>query len=194
MLVKAISVVLSSLLLGGCATQEVRFTSFPSGAKVVAGKKRGTTPCTMKVAEDLAVATFSLPSGAELVLPMPAMDSDLKEVGEEVGKATGGVLMVAGGAVGLAGLGLFLLAGSALDDDDDDSSADSETYAAMGIGLLGMVAGCGVYFLGKWIYPDHEAPVLHAEFELLDEDDESPEEERYEDVGFGAKRLKNANR
>ncbi|WP_372806397.1 hypothetical protein [Pontiella sp.] len=192
--IKALSVVLSSALLTGCATQEIRFTSYPSGARVVAGKKRGTTPCTLKVPEDLAQATFSLPAGQELVLPMPEMDSDLKEVGEEVGKATGGVLMVAGGAVGLAGLGVFLLAGSALNDDDDDSSPDSDAYAGMGIGLLGMVVGGGVYFLGKWIFPDHEAPVLHAEFEPRSEDADPLEEERYEDVGFGAKRLKSANR
>lgn len=198
MLKDLLAVVLSGTLLSGCATQNVSFTSFPTRVNVVAGDKHGVTPCTLRVREDLTHATFSLPSGEEKVLPMPEMDSDMQEAGEELGRAAGGVLMIAGGIVGIAGAGIFLLGISGLDEEtdrfgnDSGASTSSEEYTAMGVGLAAMAVGVGVIFMGKWIYPDNDTPVLHAEFIISGEDDLAEGEDRYEDAGFGARRLKKA--
>ncbi|MDF7801456.1 hypothetical protein P4C99_18405 [Pontiellaceae bacterium B1224] len=195
---KIIGTVLSVALLSGCATQKVSFTSFPTGVDVIAGEKRGVTPCTLRVHEDLTHATFILPSGETQILPMPEMDSDMQEAGEGLAWATGGILMVAGGIVGIAGAGLFFLGSASLDDDSDwyggdsDSDDNSDEYAAMGIGLAGMAVGVGVILVGKGIYPDDDTPVLHAEFNLYEEGKPVEGEDRYEDVGFGARRLKKA--
>jgi hypothetical protein len=194
---KIIGAVLSGSLLSGCATQKVSFTSFPTGADVVAGEKHGVTPCTFRIREDLTHVTFSLPSGETKVLPMPELDSDMREAGEELERAAGGILMVTGGIVGIAGAGIFLLGSSGVDDDSDwwgdsDSDDNSDEYKAMGVGLAGMGVGVGVILLGKWIYPDNDTPVLHAEFILTEEGKSVEGDDRYEDVGFGARRLKKA--
>jgi hypothetical protein len=189
---------LSGSLLSGCATQKVSFTSFPTGADVVAGEKHGVTPCTLRIREDLTHVTFSLPSGETKVLPIPELDSDMREAGEEFGRAAGGILMVTGGIVGIAGAGVFLLGWVTLDDDDSDwmgdidSDDDSDSYTAIGVGLVGMLAGGGLIILGNWIYPDNDTPVLHAEFMLTEEGKPAEGDDRYEDVGFGARRLKKA--
>lgn len=198
-MVKGTSALLALAMLSGCATQKVWFTSVPVGATVIAGKKTGNTPCTLKVSEKLAFATFRLPSGEELVVPMTELDSKLEEVAEVGGEVLGGTLMFAGYVVGGAGAVVFLLAAASLDHgsewdrgtvaDDDESDA----YAAMGIGLVAAVGGFGVAELGKWIYPDDAVPELHAEFDfsasgcITNAVDEDP---RYEDVGYGARRLR----
>lgn len=201
LLKKIIGTVLSGALLSGCATQNVSFTSFPTGVDVIAGEKRGVTPCTLRIREDLTHATFILPSGETKVLPMPEMDSDMQETGEGVSRAAGGTLMVAGGIVCLAGLGLFMLGalGTYIDDEETDqngnesgTSTSSDEYTAIGVGIVGMGVGAGVFFLGKMIYSDDDTPVLHAEFFLSEEGQPVEGEARYEDVGYGARRLKRA--
>lgn len=197
MLKELIAAILTGVLLSGCATQNVSFSSFPVGVKVVAGDQEGVTPCTLRVREDLTHATFYLPSGEKKEFPMPEMDTEIQETGEIIAKAAGGIIMGAGGIVGLAGAGLFLLGWVDLDDDDfhlndSDSDDDSDAYAAIGVGLAGMGIGAGVILLGYWIYPDNATPVLHAELQPAEEAASTEGEDRYEDVGFGARRLKKA--
>ncbi len=180
---RLMAVLLAGSLLSGCATQKIQFASVPLGATVEVAGKRRITPCTLRIPENATHATFRLPSGEEKRLSLPKLDSDWVEARDAARSATGGTLKVAGLSVGLVGLGLMILSESCDDDDDggwDEEPDNDELFAAGGLAFVGGVLTYGV---GEMIEPDREGPVLCAEFLGADEP-------RYEDRGFGAKRLK----
>lgn len=184
------NVVLSILLFGGCSTQRIRFTSIPPGAEVQVGGRRGVTPCTLKVPRNPGMASFRLPSGEEMVLPLPEPESGLEEAADGAGTVLGGTLAVVGAATAVAGAGLFFLGAASLDSESDvydDADDDSDAYAAMGIGFVAMAVGAGAFGLGRWMLPDEADGELQAVFI-----EDGQAEPVYEDTGTGARRIQRA--
>ncbi len=109
-------------------------------------------------------------------------NSDWVEGRNSVRMVTGGTLMVSGAVVAATGFGLLALTGDCGDNGDvyDDVESESDLWKAGGLGVIG---GIMVFGLGNWIYPDRSECIVHAKF------DDLSEEELYEDVGYGAKRL-----
>ncbi len=193
-LMKGLTIVLATQLFMGCATQKVQFTSIPPGVTVTVGKKQGITPCTLRVSKEEGPAVFRLPSGEEMVLPIHGLDSHSKESVEASGKVLGGTLMGVGGAVAIVG-GVVFFAVLVLDGDDEADlwpsvEEDDGNDELLGYSLVTMLCGGAVFGLGKWIYPDEQDAVLHADFR--DRKSDLSEENLYEDSGYGARRLKKA--
>jgi hypothetical protein len=116
-----------------------------------------------------------------MILPID-FDSDWVEGRDGVRIATGSSLMAVGGVVFVAGLGLLLLVGYDNEDNSYERDADhDDLWPAIGLATIG---GGLVFGLGSWIYPERTEPVVHAEFNGF------PDDSRYEDVGYGARRLK----
>ena len=125
---------------------------------------------------------------------MQDLDSYSKESMEASGKVLGGALMGVGGAVAILGCGVFF-AVLVLDGDDEDDlwpsvEEDDGNDDLLGYSLVAMLCGGAVFGLGKWIYPDEQDAVLHADFRDIKPD--LSEEDLYEDTGYGARRLKKA--
>ncbi|MCK4564319.1 MAG: hypothetical protein KAU94_06575, partial [Verrucomicrobia bacterium] len=167
-MIRGTAALLAVVVFSGCATQKVQFTSIPPGVTVTVGKKQGITPCTLRVSKEEGPAVFRLPSGEEMVLPLYGLDSHSKESVEASGTVLGGTLMGVGGAVAIVG-GVVFFAVLALDGDDEDDlwsmvEEDDGNDELLGYSLVVMLCGGAVFGLGKWIYPDEQDAVLHADF------------------------------
>ncbi len=152
--IRGTAALLGLVLFSGCATQQVLFPSIPPGATVVAGEKRGITPCTLRVSEKLEQVVFRLPSGEEMTLPLTGLDSDLEEATEVSGKVLGVTLKVVGGVVALLGAGIVVFGASDTDDDGDlygHEEDDGSDWDVMGFGLVVALGGILVFGLGEWI-------------------------------------------
>lgn len=193
--VRTVAALLTAVLLPGCKTQKVQFTSIPPGATVTVGGKTGITPCTMRVAKEDGPAIFRLPSGEEKVVPIHDLDSHFDETSEVSGKALGGTLMVIGGTVALLG-GAAVITALVLDGDEEedmfsDPAEEDDNYELLGYGAAVAAVGIMVFAVGQWIYPEYDEAVLHVDFHGT-ERSESAEDALYEDTGYGARRLKKA--
>jgi hypothetical protein len=186
---RGITALLVVAMLAGCATQKVDFTSIPPGATVTIGERQGITPCTFRVAKEDGPAVFRLASGEEMVLPLHGLDSYSKESVDASGKVFGASLMGIGGAVAIVG-GVVFFAVAILDPDDEEDANDE----ILGYSLATMLCGGAVFAFGKWIYPDYDEAIIHADFRRLEDPGEKGELEDalFEDPGYGARRLKKA--
>lgn len=184
---RAVAVVLVPVLLAGCATRRIEFTSVPEGVHVRVGSRSGTTPCVLKVPKRATHAQFILAEGDERILALPEIDSDLQDASDMARIAVGGTLKVAGAAVAVVGFGVAAYGFLLIDDDEnpEDLDLDDLEYAQekIAIGIVTLLGGGAVYGLGEWIMPNKPDPVLHAH--LLPEG-----EPVYEETGYGARRLK----
>jgi len=144
-------ILLLGLVLGGCSARAIHFDSHPRGAEVIAGAKRCTTPCTLKVACDVPLVLFTDSAGREKTAEVPPCDT-LDNLAHETNNVAGYTLKVAAMPFAAVAFVSYLVFISG-EDDPDDLSVHEEagllTIASGGVALALFYSGEFFHYLNR---------------------------------------------